>query len=271
MGGVIEACCLQPIDVIKTRLQLDKAHKYKGLCAAACRSGTRASGGALTRPSAAGLWRQVVCARTVNTPNHQPPMRTCVVCAPLLAPGIVDCGRQVVQQEGTRALWKGLTPFATHLTLKYALRMGSNSVYQVRVRCRPWCGMCVRVGGVRELGAAHAPSACPWVAACVPHSCRVRACTTTTTAPQGVLRDHNGHLSDGRRMAAGFAAGITEALLVVTPFEVVKIRLQQQKGLAYDKLKYHVRAAPATPPRGGGGGGPARGPRLAGAGRAGLE
>lgn len=58
--------------------------------------------------------------------------------------------------------------------------------------------------------------------------------------PQGVLRDHNGHLSDGRRMAAGFAAGITEALLVVTPFEVVKIRLQQQKGLAYSQLKYHV-------------------------------
>jgi hypothetical protein len=41
-------------------------------------------------------------------------------------------------------------------------------------------------------------------------------------------------------MAAGFMAGITEALLIVTPFEVVKIRLQQQKGLAYDKLKYHV-------------------------------
>jgi hypothetical protein len=30
MGGTIEACCLQPIDVIKTRLQLDKAGKYKG-------------------------------------------------------------------------------------------------------------------------------------------------------------------------------------------------------------------------------------------------
>lgn len=58
---------------------------------------------------------------------------------------------------------------------------------------------------------------------------------------QGMLRDHNGHLSDGRRMAAGFAAGITEALLIVTPFEVVKIRLQQQKGLAYSQLKYHVR------------------------------
>jgi hypothetical protein len=45
--------------------------------------------------------------------------------------GIVDCGKQVVHSEGVRALWKGLTPFATHLTFKYALRMGSNSVYQV--------------------------------------------------------------------------------------------------------------------------------------------
>ena len=28
---------------------------------------------------------------------------------------------------------------------------------------------------------------------------------------------------------AGFGAGVTEALVVVTPFEVVKIKLQQQK------------------------------------------
>jgi hypothetical protein len=52
-------------------------------------------------------------------------------CAPVLLSGIVDCGKQVVNEEGIRALWKGLTPFATHLTLKYALRMGSNSMYQV--------------------------------------------------------------------------------------------------------------------------------------------
>lgn len=37
MGGTIEACCLQPIDVIKTRLQLDKAGKYKGQPQAALR------------------------------------------------------------------------------------------------------------------------------------------------------------------------------------------------------------------------------------------
>ena len=51
----------------------------------------------------------------------------------------------------------------------------------------------------------------------------------------------NGYLAENRRMAAGFAAGVTEALVVVTPFEVVKIRLQQQKGLSKEMLKYKVR------------------------------
>jgi hypothetical protein len=41
-------------------------------------------------------------------------------------------------------------------------------------------------------------------------------------------------------LAAGFAAGITEALIVVTPFEVVKIRLQQQRGLTKELLRYKV-------------------------------
>jgi len=73
LGGVVEACCLQPIDVIKTRLQLDRVGAYKG---------------------------------------------------------IAHCGSTVVRTEGVRALWKGLTPFATHLTLKYTLRMGSNAMFQ---------------------------------------------------------------------------------------------------------------------------------------------
>ena len=32
-------------------------------------------------------------------------------------------------------------------------------------------------------------------------------------------------------LAAGIMAGSTEAVLIVTPFEVVKTRLQQQKGM----------------------------------------
>lgn len=56
----------------------------------------------------------------------------------------------------------------------------------------------------------------------------------------------NGDLSNIRRASAGFAAGITEALVVVTPFEVVKIKLQQQKGTSKELLRYRV--SPPAPP-----------------------
>lgn len=124
----MEASCLQPIDVIKTRLQLDRSGSYKG---------------------------------------------------------IFHCGATVYRTEGLRALWKGLTPFATHLTLKYALRMGSNALLQ------------------------------------------------------SVFKDsETGALSNRARVVSGFGAGVVEALVIVTPFEVVKIRLQQQKGLRPELLKY---------------------------------
>ncbi|GAV73576.1 Mito_carr domain-containing protein [Cephalotus follicularis] len=128
LGGVMEACCLQPIDVIKTRLQLDTAGQYKG---------------------------------------------------------IIHCGVTIYRTEGVRALWKGLTPFATHLTLKYALRMGSNAVLQSAFK----------------------------------------------DSETGTISNHG-------RVFSGFGAGVLEALVVVTPFEVVKIRLQQQKGLSLESLKY---------------------------------
>ncbi|XP_054799316.1 mitochondrial succinate-fumarate transporter 1 [Prosopis cineraria] len=128
LGGVMEACCLQPIDVIKTRLQLDRSGNYRG---------------------------------------------------------IVHCGTTVARTEGVRALWKGLTPFATHLTLKYALRMGSNALFQTAFK-----------------------------------------------------DSKTGKISSQGRLLSGFGAGVLEALAIVTPFEVVKIRLQQQRGLSPDLLKY---------------------------------
>lgn len=48
--------------------------------------------------------------------------------------GVVNCGQTIIKEEGVRSLWKGLTPFATHLTLKYALRMGTNATYQSLLR-----------------------------------------------------------------------------------------------------------------------------------------
>eukprot|EP00897_Mesotaenium_endlicherianum_P004582 jgi/Mesen1/4151/ME000219S03281 len=128
LGGLVEASCLQPIDVIKTRLQLDRTKQYKG---------------------------------------------------------IIHCGQTIIKTEGVASLWKGLTPFATHLTLKYALRMGTNAMFQTALRDKK-----------------------------------------------------TGELSQGSRMLAGFGAGVTEALVIVTPFEVVKIRLQQQKGRKGDPVRY---------------------------------
>ena len=127
LGGGLEALCLQPMDTVKTRLQLDRVGKYRG---------------------------------------------------------IANCGATIVRQEGVEALWKGVVPFTTHLMCKYAMRMGTNAVYQ------------------------------------------------------GALRDEHGQLSGARRMAAGFCAGMTEALVIVTPFEVVKIRLQQQQGAKGAQVKY---------------------------------
>ena len=126
-GGLLEAACLLPTDVVKTRLQLDALGRYGG---------------------------------------------------------IRDCFVKIVREEGTAALWKGLTPFATQISVKYTLRMGTNAVYQ------------------------------------------------------NALRDDQGRLSNGARLAAGFGAGITEALFVVTPFEVIKIKLQQQRGLDKAALRY---------------------------------
>lgn len=63
----------QPLDVTKTRLQLDKTGRYRGM---------------------------------------------------------VDCGVKTYQREGAAALYKGLTPFTMHLTLKYALRFATFSFFQ---------------------------------------------------------------------------------------------------------------------------------------------
>ncbi|GMH38774.1 hypothetical protein BSKO_06658 [Bryopsis sp. KO-2023] len=127
IGGVMEAMCLQPIDTVKTRLQLDKVGKYTSI------------------------------------------------------PGTF---RTIAEEEGVRALWKGLTPFATHLFFKYALRFGSNAFFE------------------------------------------------------SLLRKEDGTLPHTSRALAGLGAGITEALVIVTPFEVVKISLQKQIGMSKENLKY---------------------------------
>lgn len=119
-GGVVEACLLQPLDVTKTRLQLDKHGKYRGM---------------------------------------------------------VNCGQTIVKEEGYLALYKGLTPFVAHLTLKYALRFGAFQWFKEKIHGGP------------------------------------------------------GKPSNRTNFSAGLLTGCLESVLIVTPFEVVKTRLQQQVGV----------------------------------------
>ena len=168
-GGVAEACALQPLDVCKTRLQLDAAIRPAPIATVARRAGgslysvtqlTRIA--AATRPSAPTTKRYT---------------------------GLVHCGQTIVRQEGVRALYKGLTPFVTHLVLKYAFRFGSFAY-------------------VREY-----------------------------------LRPHVG--SDRKaNFLAGLTAGTSEAVLIVTPFEVVKTRLQQQMGTSAGARAGHAYTGP---------------------------
>ncbi|CAK9065553.1 Mitochondrial succinate-fumarate transporter 1 (AtMSFC1) [Durusdinium trenchii] len=127
-GGLAEAVSLQPLDVTKTRLQLDKAGKYKGM---------------------------------------------------------FDCLRTIAREEGASALYKGLTPFVTHLTLKYALRFGMFEWFK------------------QLLGA-----------------------------------DKDGNASKSVNFTAGLAVGSLEACMIVTPFEVIKTRLQKQVTVAGQEPKY---------------------------------
>ena len=98
--------------------------------------------------------------------------------------GMFQMGRSIVQKEGVLALYKGLTPFVTHLVTKYALRFYTNEFYR------------------------------------------------------GLLADEAGQVSKASGFLAGLGAGVTEAIFIVTPFEVVKTRLQKQKGLDKALLKY---------------------------------
>ena len=53
--------------------------------------------------------------------------------------GMVNCINTVAKEEGAKALWKGLTPFVGQLTLKYALRMGSNAFFLEMLRDKVRC------------------------------------------------------------------------------------------------------------------------------------
>ncbi|KAG5552466.1 hypothetical protein RHGRI_010520 [Rhododendron griersonianum] len=102
IGGMVEACCLQPIDVIKTRLQLDRSGSYRG---------TRARGSSAT-VVLAGFGAGVIEALVIVTPFEQTSnirlQRQRGLTRELLKyKGLVDCARTIIREEGLRGLWAG--------------------------------------------------------------------------------------------------------------------------------------------------------------------
>ncbi|KAJ0401692.1 hypothetical protein P43SY_006142 [Pythium insidiosum] len=127
LSGVIEAVILTPLDVTKTRLQLDKTGQYKGF---------------------------------------------------------VDCGKKLFKAEGPKGLYKGFTPWTIHVVTKNGTRFYFNAIYR------------------------------------------------------RMLADQNGQVSGANEFLAGALAGATEAVLIVTPFEVIKTRLQGQNVVKGEQAKY---------------------------------
>lgn len=127
LSGVIEALILTPLDVTKTRLQLDKTGQYKGM---------------------------------------------------------LDCGKKLFRAEGPKGLYKGFTPWTIHVVTKNGTRFYFNAIY-------------------RKL-----------------------------------LADKNGQVSGTKEFVAGALAGATEAVLIVTPFEVIKTRMQGQNIVKGEVAKY---------------------------------
>ncbi|KAG6615077.1 Mitochondrial Carrier (MC) Family [Phytophthora cinnamomi] len=159
-GGVAEACILQPLDVTKTRLQLDRAGQYKGMINCGSTIYKQEGGLALYKGltpfvtnmvlkyalrfgSFAWFKEQIAGGKdkpitpTINFTAGL--LAGCIESVIIVTPfeviktrmqkevgvgrfsGPVDCTRHIVRNEGVRALWKGNIPTMA--------RQGSNQAF----------------------------------------------------------------------------------------------------------------------------------------------
>lgn len=159
-GGVVEACLLQPLDVTKTRLQLDRTQKYKGMVNCIDTIYRQEGGRALYkglspflsnmvlkyalrfgsfswfREKIAGGKDQLITPRINFSAGL---LAGCLESIIIVTPfeviktrmqkevgvgrysGPIDCARKVIKQEGWTALWKGNVPTMA--------RQGSNQAF----------------------------------------------------------------------------------------------------------------------------------------------
>ncbi|KAI0480941.1 mitochondrial carrier [Xylariaceae sp. FL0804] len=120
--------------------------------------------------------------------------------------GFVRTGAEIVRRETPLGLYKGLGAVVTGIVPKMAIRFSSFEAYK------------------QMLSSTSSPSS--------PSSS-----SSSSSSPAGDGKNQGTKkISGAGTFAAGLAAGVTEAVAVVTPMEVVKIRLQAQHHSMADPL-----------------------------------
>ncbi|RLM57807.1 hypothetical protein C2845_PM18G02320 [Panicum miliaceum] len=198
LGGVVEACCLQPADVVKTRLQLDRAGAYRGAAVARWRAprGANASLQSRLRDPATGALSTVATAALLASGLGAGVVEALLVVTPFEA-----VMTRLQQQRGR------LGPGTPPLTLRYR---GPIHCARRRPRGRPpplWAGA---VPTVLRNGANQAA---------------MFTCKSRLDAALWGMGDGDGRaLRVSQSMASGFIAAAVGPLCT-GPFDVVKSRL----------------------------------------------
>ena len=146
----------------------------------------------------------VVATTTATSSSTIASSSSSTVVAPL---GPFGTAKRIIQREGPLALYKGLTAVYTGIIPKMAIRFVSFEYY--RDVLGDWTN--------RYYYAASSSSSSSLSAASTSDATTT---TTTTTSAKGP--------SQSVTFIAGLLSGLTEAILVVTPAEVCKIRMQSQ-------------------------------------------
>ena len=233
-AGFVESSVCHPLDTIKTRMQLRRQNTIKSRALGSLRDADGGGGRALHRTTSSGdatdkkasnvtaknetvrvkpdLSKANASASSSNSNNKGPlhdvgwKQRTvtsasstvvektaakemnAIVVAPL---GPFGTAKRIIQREGPLALYKGLTAVYTGIVPKMAIRFVSFEYY--RDVLGGWYG---KYAGMNNNSNQQS--------------------TQLAAPPPGVT------------FIAGLLSGLTEAILVVTPAEVCKIRMQSQ-------------------------------------------
>lgn len=201
-AGLVESSVCHPLDTVKTRIQLQGRHSHVSQLPAvdsavrAVHSTTSTNSSSTTVVHNAGKAVAMNIRRVFSSiaPTYQPGTVTATAPPQHQVLGPVGTARNIIRSEGFAALYKGLTAVWTGIVPKMSIRFLSFEWYRERLSFY----------------------------------------TNTYMHRQNSQQNsHQQPLPPGQHtrsvtFLAGLSSGLTEAVLVVTPAEVCKIRMQSQ-------------------------------------------